>query len=115
MMTPSRSNEPNLWNGLIQVYPQAESDILEGAKGAFVQAFLCARSFSEFENGVARALESIGLLVVSVEDATVITEDDQNRFLSDDNVELDELAKKARASGEVTFTTFFGFENSEDS
>jgi len=100
-----------LWIGRAEVFPLPTSQILKGAKGAFVNVISPAENAADFRNRVVRALSNLAVGLKSLEETKPIDWFGSRTNISED---LERLAVEAEASGEPRFSTFHKYESEDE-
>lgn len=108
-----RSTSPSdpTWTALAHVMPRDGNDLLEGARGAFVNAVGPAASATEFEQRVRELVAGLGFELVEIDDLDLISERRSKDELSE---ELQELANLAAATGKINLGSFHTYDNADD-
>jgi len=94
--------------GMVGVVPILGSDLLGDAKGAYVNVLALASEPQDYEAGVRRALEDLGLSPFEFEDVEPFVKRASQRILEE---HLHVLALEVSESGQVRFATFHTFNN----
>lgn len=100
-----------VWIALVGVKPQPANDLLEGAKGAFVNILAFVSSETEYVESIKRVLEAMNFDVFQIENIEPI-KIRQSRVVVEKY--LCELADQVENTGEAAFGTFHTFENERD-
>lgn len=94
-----------LWFGLFDVVPNAENpDVLDGAKGAFVNVIGLAQSRVEFFQLVEAGVNDLGLEVSACEEIDVLTTTQSRR--DELSEELIEMAARLTEKSPIAFDEF---------
>jgi hypothetical protein len=107
MSLTMKSRPPMIWIGLVHVIAAPDSDVLDGAAGAFAMAAAPADDAADFASRVAGDALQLGLEVTSVEEVrrALWRGQDWPRRRSHRGV-----AQAARESGRVAWDTFRSYD-----
>lgn len=98
----------DVWVGLVEVSPGLECAILEGGKGAFVNAFVFAAGQREYERKVTAALVGMGFHVLEFQDVEPFSARAAASIFFERHYEL---ADRARLADDVCLDDFYIYEN----
>jgi len=102
----------DIWFGLVHVEPQNNKyEILDGAKGAYVNVLALASSKDEYVKIITKALEDYEFIVHSVEDVNLLSYLQQNGREFDS--EILQLVDHLSENYPVQFDEFQSYEEGE--
>jgi hypothetical protein len=100
-----------MWAALAHVMPRSGQDLLEGARGAFVNAVGPAPSSAEFEHRLREVVAALGFELIEVDDLELLSE----RLAKYEHTEeLQEIADLAEATGKINLGSFYTYDRKED-
>jgi len=91
--------------------PRNGEDLLEGARGAFVNAVGPAPSSTEFEHRLRELVANLGFELIDLDDLELMSERQSKYALTE---ELREVADLSEASGEIELGSFHTYDDADD-
>lgn len=107
----STSQSDPTWTALAHVMPRDDKDLLEGARGAFVNAVGPAASATEFEHRLRELVAGLGFELVELDDLELMSERRSKDALTE---ELREVANRSEATGEIKLGSFHTYDDADD-
>lgn len=100
-----------MWTALAHVMPRSGQDLLEGARGAFVNAVGPAPSSAEFEHRLREVVAALGFELIELDDLELMSERRSKYELTE---ELQAVADLSEATGEIKLGSFYTYDRIED-
>lgn len=98
------------WIALAHVMSRAGTDLLDGARGAYVNAVGLASSSANFEMQLRESLVELGFEVVEIDDLELLSERQTKEGPSEELIELAKLS----VDGEIKFGSFHTYDDADD-
>lgn len=100
-----------MWTALAHVMPREETDLLQGARGAFVNAIGPAQSSREFEKNLREVFAGLGFELIEIDDLEPLAVRESKREIPQ---ELTEVAELSRATNQIHLGAFHAYEDADD-
>ncbi len=95
-----------MWIGMVEVNCPPHNDILDGARGAYVNIVAPATSEKDFHHQVEKAVKSLDLTLVNIDDAEPLSQRMTGYQIDE---ELEKIVKEATEQNSLRFGTFHTF------
>jgi hypothetical protein len=100
-----------MWIGMVEVKCPPQNDILDGAKGAYVNIVAPAASEKDFYHQVEKAVKSLDLNLVNIDDAEPLSQRMTDYQVDE---EIEKIAQEATEQNSLRFGTFHTFVDDKD-
>jgi hypothetical protein len=97
-----------IWIGLAKVSNIPGQNLLNGAKGAYVNILAMASSSSDFKDKVKKSVIDLGLNLLHIEDVELFSERSKNYEITES---IKNLAKEVSETKELRFGNFHTFDD----